>query len=68
MGPPPPGAQGVRFRPRLVDAEGRTVRFAEGSTVENVGVVVWATSYRSANAWIHIPGWSRTAGWSTGAA
>jgi putative flavoprotein involved in K+ transport len=47
---------GVRFRPRLVDAEGRTVRFAEGSTLEDVGVVVWASGYRSDYAWIHIPG------------
>jgi putative flavoprotein involved in K+ transport len=47
---------GVRFRPRLVDAEGRTVRFADHSTLEDVGVVVWATGYRSDHAWIHIPG------------
>jgi putative flavoprotein involved in K+ transport len=47
---------GVRFRPRLVDADGRTVRFADGSTLEDVGVVVWATGYRSDYAWIHIPG------------
>jgi len=46
---------GVRFGPRLVDAEGRTVRFADGSTLD-VGVVVWATGYRSDYAWIHIPG------------
>ncbi len=47
---------GVRFRRRLVDAEGRTVRFADHSTLEDVGVVVWATGYRSDHAWIHIPG------------
>ena len=47
---------GVRFRPRLVDAEGRTVRFADHSLLEDVGVVVWATGYRSDHAWIHIPG------------
>jgi putative flavoprotein involved in K+ transport len=47
---------GVRFRPRLVDAEGRTVRFADHSLLEEVGVVVWATGYRSDYAWIHIPG------------
>lgn len=46
---------GVRFRPRLVDAEGRTVRFADGGTLE-AGVVVWATGFRSDYAWIHIPG------------
>jgi len=46
---------GVRFRPRLVDAAGRTVRFADGSSRE-VGIVVWATGYRADYAWIDIPG------------
>jgi putative flavoprotein involved in K+ transport len=46
---------GVRFRPRLVDADGRTVQFADGSSQE-VGVVVWATGYRSDHSWIQIPG------------
>jgi putative flavoprotein involved in K+ transport len=47
---------GVRFRPRLVDAEGRTVRFADHSLLEDVGVVVWATGYRPDYAWMHILG------------
>jgi putative flavoprotein involved in K+ transport len=47
---------GVRFRPRLIDAEGRTVRFADHSTLQDVGVVVWATGYRSDYSWIQIPG------------
>jgi putative flavoprotein involved in K+ transport len=47
---------GVRFRPRLVDAEGRTVRFADHSLLEDVAVVVWATGYRADFTWIHIPG------------
>jgi putative flavoprotein involved in K+ transport len=46
---------GVRFRPRLVEADGRTVRFADGSTEHGIGVVVWATGYRSDYTWIHIP-------------
>ena len=46
---------GVRFRPRLAGAEGRTVRFDDGSTLD-VGVVVWATGYRSDYSWISIPG------------
>jgi putative flavoprotein involved in K+ transport len=45
----------VRFRPRLVDADGRTVRFADHSLLEDIGVVVWATGYRPDYAWIHIP-------------
>jgi putative flavoprotein involved in K+ transport len=48
--------KGVRFRPRLVDAEGRMVRFADHSLLEDVGVVVWATGYRSDHGWIHTPG------------
>jgi putative flavoprotein involved in K+ transport len=47
---------GVRFRPRLVDADGRMVRFADHRLLEDVGVVVWATGYRPDYAWIHIPG------------
>ena len=46
---------GVRLRPRLVGAEGRTVRFDDGSTLD-VGVVVWATGYRPDYSWISIPG------------
>ena len=48
--------KGVRFRLRLVDAEGHTVRFADHSLLEDVGVVVWATGYRPDYAGIHIPG------------
>jgi putative flavoprotein involved in K+ transport len=46
---------GVRFRPRLVDAAGRTVRFDDGTSRE-VDVVVWATGYRSDYSWIDVPG------------
>jgi putative flavoprotein involved in K+ transport len=47
--------KGVRFRPRLVDADGRIVRFADHHLLEDVGVVVWATGYRPDYAWLHIP-------------
>jgi len=46
---------GVRFRPRLADAQGRTVRFADGSALD-VSTVVWATGYRSDYSWVDIPG------------
>jgi putative flavoprotein involved in K+ transport len=46
---------GVRFRPRLVDAAGNTVRFADGGSRE-VAVVVWATGYRPDYSWIDVPG------------
>jgi putative flavoprotein involved in K+ transport len=46
---------GVTFRPRLVGAQGRTVQFADGSTLD-VRVVLWATGYRTDYSWISIPG------------
>ena len=46
---------GVRFRPRLVNAQGRTARFADDSSLD-VSTVVWATGYRSDYSWISIPG------------
>lgn len=45
---------GVRFRPRLIGADGFTARFADGTTHE-AGVVLWATGYRSDYSWILIP-------------
>ena len=46
---------GVRFRPRLIEADGRTAQFADRSTLHGVGVVVWATGYRTDYTWIHLP-------------
>jgi putative flavoprotein involved in K+ transport len=46
---------GVRFRRRLVRAEGRFARFADGSSLD-VPVVIWATGYRADYSWISIPG------------
>jgi putative flavoprotein involved in K+ transport len=45
---------GVRLKPRLVDAEGRRVRFEDGSELE-VDAVVWATGYRPDYSWIDLP-------------
>ena len=45
---------GVQLKPRLVDAEGRRVRFADGSELE-VDAVIWATGYRSDYSWIELP-------------
>ncbi len=45
---------GVVLKPRAVDAEGRTVRFAEGSELD-VDAVIWATGYRPDYAWIELP-------------
>jgi putative flavoprotein involved in K+ transport len=49
---------GVRFRPAVAGADGRTVRFADGTSL-NVEVVIWATGYRPDYSWIHIPGVTR---------
>jgi putative flavoprotein involved in K+ transport len=51
-------AAGVRFRPAVAGAEGRTVRFADGSSLD-VGIVIWATGYRPDYSWIHISGVTR---------
>jgi putative flavoprotein involved in K+ transport len=51
-------AAGVRFRPAVASADGRTVRFADGSSLD-VGIVIWATGYRPDYSWIHIPGVTR---------
>jgi putative flavoprotein involved in K+ transport len=44
----------VEIKPRAVDADGRTVRFADGSELE-VDAVIWATGYRPHYAWIKMP-------------
>ena len=44
----------VELQPRVVDADGRTVRFADGSEVE-VDAVIWATGYRPDYSWIDLP-------------
>jgi putative flavoprotein involved in K+ transport len=48
-------AAGVRVRPAVAAAEGRTVRFADGSSLD-AGIVIWTTGYRQDYSWIHIPG------------
>lgn len=45
---------GVDLKPRVVDANGRTVRFEGGSELE-VDAVLWATGYRPDYSWIHLP-------------
>ena len=51
-------AAGVRFRPGVADADGPTVRFTDGSSLD-AGVVIWATGYRPDYSWIGIPGVTR---------
>ena len=44
----------VELRPRLVHADGHTVRFEDGSELEIDGVI-WASGYRSDYSWIKLP-------------
>jgi putative flavoprotein involved in K+ transport len=45
---------GVELKPRAVDANGRSVRFEDGSEVE-LDAVIWATGYRPDYSWIELP-------------
>src|SRR5262249_1007554 len=45
---------GGELRPRLCDADGRMVRFRDGSELE-VDAVIWATGYRPDYSWIGFP-------------
>jgi putative flavoprotein involved in K+ transport len=45
---------GVEPKPRLVDAEGRRLRFGDGSELE-ADAVIWATGYRADYSWIRLP-------------
>jgi putative flavoprotein involved in K+ transport len=51
-------AAGVRFRPAVAGADGRPVRFADGTSLD-AEVVIWATGYRPDYSWIDIPGVTR---------
>jgi putative flavoprotein involved in K+ transport len=53
-GPRELARHGVELKPRVVDAKGSTVRFADGSEVE-VDAVIWATGYRPDYSWIDLP-------------
>jgi putative flavoprotein involved in K+ transport len=46
---------GVRFRPAVAGAQGHTVRFADGNSLD-AGIVIWTTGYRSDYSWVNIPG------------
>jgi putative flavoprotein involved in K+ transport len=45
---------GVTLRPRVVGAEGRALRFADGSALEP-DAVIWATGQRPDHSWIELP-------------
>ena len=45
---------GVDLRLRAVGADGRTIRFQDGSSID-ADVVIWATGFRSDYSWIDVP-------------
>jgi putative flavoprotein involved in K+ transport len=45
---------GVELKPRATDADGRTVRFQDGSELA-LDAVIWATGYRPDYSWIRLP-------------
>jgi putative flavoprotein involved in K+ transport len=45
---------GVELKPRLVNADGRRVRFEDGTELD-VDAVIWATGYRPDYSWIDPP-------------
>jgi putative flavoprotein involved in K+ transport len=45
---------GVNMKPRAVGVSGRTVSFADESTLD-VEAVIWATGYRFDHSWIELP-------------
>jgi putative flavoprotein involved in K+ transport len=45
---------GVNMKPRAVGVSGRTVNFADESTLD-VDAVIWATGYRFDHSWIELP-------------
>jgi len=45
---------GVTLKPRVVDAQGKTVRFEDGSALD-VDAVIWATGYRPDYSWVDVP-------------
>ncbi len=45
---------GLRLAPRAVDADGDTVRFADGGAAP-ARTVIWATGFRADHSWIDVP-------------
>jgi putative flavoprotein involved in K+ transport len=46
--------RGITLKPRALDASGRAVRFADGTSVE-ADAIIWATGFESDYSWIQLP-------------
>ena len=49
-------AAGIHVHPRLTAADGDTAQFADGTAVDDVAAVVWATGFRPDYSWLDVPG------------
>jgi putative flavoprotein involved in K+ transport len=47
---------GIGVRPRLTGADGTAARFADGSDVDDLAAVIWATGFRPDYSWLDVPG------------
>jgi len=47
---------GITVHSRLTGVSGRTTEFADGSGLDDVAAVVWATGFRADHSWLDIPG------------
>ena len=45
---------GVTLKPRVIEAQGKTVRFEDGDELD-VDAVIWATGYRPDYSWLDVP-------------
>jgi putative flavoprotein involved in K+ transport len=48
-------AAGIAVRPRLTAADGSRAEFSDGTRLDDVAAVVWATGYRPDYSWLDIP-------------
>jgi putative flavoprotein involved in K+ transport len=46
--------RGITLKPRALDASGRVVRFADGTSVD-ADAIIWATGFESDYSWIQLP-------------
>jgi putative flavoprotein involved in K+ transport len=48
-------AAGISVHPRLCSTTGHTAEFVDGSTLDEVAAVVWATGFRPDYSWLDVP-------------
>jgi putative flavoprotein involved in K+ transport len=54
-------AAGITVHPRLADARAGTATFGDGTALDDVAAVIWATGFRPDYSWLDVPGvWDGT--------